>query len=157
MSTREVGTAGKHRAPFPVDVVSLERRPAMRKRMAFVALAVLIGVALVFANRASASEENAKGSAADVALSGTVVDTVCYLQNGNHDAKHTSCAKACIEKGVPAGFLADDGTLYILFDQKPGSVKDKVAGLIDVPVTLKGTPMMRGGIKGIQLKSIEKK
>ena len=128
----------------------------MRKKLVFVAVAVLIGAALVFANRASAGEEKAD-AAADVTLSGTVVDTFCYLQNGNHSAKHTSCSKSCIEKGVPAGFLTDDGTLYMLFNQTPGSVKDKVAGLVDVPAILKGTPMTRGGVKGIQIKSIGKK
>ena len=132
----------------------------MRKKRVFVAGAVLIGAALLFANRASAGdsgEEIAKTTASDVTLSGTVVDTFCYLQNGNHSTKHTSCSKDCIEKGVPAGFLTDDGTLYLLFNQTPGSVKDKVASLIDVPAILKGTPMTRGGVKGIQIKSIEKK
>jgi hypothetical protein len=129
----------------------------MKKKLVFVATAVLIGAALVLANRLSAAEENANAAAADVTLSGTVVDTFCYLQNGNHSAKHNSCSRACIEKGVPAGFLTDDGTLYLLFDQRPGSVKDKVVGLIDVPAILKGTPMTRGGVKGIQIKSIEKK
>jgi hypothetical protein len=132
----------------------------MRKKLGFVAAAVLIGAALLLANRASArdaGEASAKETAADVTLSGTVVDTFCYLQNGNHSAKHTSCSKSCIEKGVPPGFLTDDGTLYLLFDQEPRSVKDKVAGFIDVPAILKGTPMTRGGVKGIRIKSIEKK
>jgi hypothetical protein len=136
-------------------MVRLERRYAMKKKRVLVAFSILVGAALLFAN--SLSAEDAKTNAADVTLSGTVVDMFCYLQNGNHSAKHTSCSKSCIEKGVPAGFLADDGTLYVLFDQTPGSVKDKVAGLVDVPATLKGTPMTRGGVKGIQIKSIEKK
>ena len=150
-------TTDKHRAPFPVDLARLERKRAMKKKLMFVAIAVLIAAALIFANRLSAGEEKGDAAAADVTLSGTVVDTFCYLQNGNHSAKHTSCSKTCIEKGVPPGFLTDDGTLYLLFDQTPGSVKDKVAGLIDVPATLKGTPMTRGGVKGIRIKSIEKK
>jgi hypothetical protein len=148
---------GKHPASFPVHLLRLKRRHAMRKKLIFVPVAVLIGAALVLANRASAGEENAGAAAADVTLSGTVVDTFCYLQNGNHSAKHTSCSKSCIEKGVPAGFLTDDGTLYMLFNQTPGSVKDKIAGFIDVPAILKGTPMTRGGVKGVQIKSIEKK
>lgn len=127
----------------------------MKKKLVLAAFATLIGVALLFANRLGAEET--KAAAAEVTLSGTVVDTFCYLQNGNHSAEHHSCSKTCIEKGVPAGFLTDDGTLYVLFDEKPGSVKDRVAGLIDVPATLKGTPMTRGGVKGIQIKSIEKK
>ena len=126
-----------------------------RKLLVVAAFSILIAATLFFASRLSA--QDAKWSGAEVTLSGTVVDTFCYLQNGNHSATHNSCSKTCIERGVPAGFLTDDGTLYILFDQKPGSVKEKVVGLIDVPAILKGTPMTRGGVKGIQIKSIEKK
>jgi hypothetical protein len=125
----------------------------MKRNLLFVAIALLIVTALIVGSRLMSAEE--KG--ADVTLTGTVVDMHCYVTHGIHDAKHTGCANACIARGVPAGFLTDDGTLYVLFDEKPFSVKDKVAGLADVPATLKGTPVVRGGIKGIQIKSIEKK
>ncbi len=125
----------------------------MKKNLIFAAIALLIVIALIVGSRLMAAEEKA----ADVSLTGTVVDMHCYVTHGIHDAKHTACANSCIARGVPAGFLADDGTLYVLFDEKPFSVKDKVAGLADVPATLKGTPVVRGGIKGIQIKSIEKK
>jgi hypothetical protein len=130
-----------------------KRREAMKKNLLFVAIALLIVIALIVGSRMMAAEEKA----ADVSLTGTVVDMHCYVTHGIHDAKHTACANSCIARGVPAGFLADDGTLYVLFDEKPFSVKDKVAGLADVPATLTGTPVVRGGIKGIQIKSIEKK
>jgi hypothetical protein len=137
-----------------VGSVRLEkRREAMKKNLLFVAIALLIVIALIAGSRLMAAEEKA----ADVSLTGTVVDMHCYVTHGIHDAKHTACANACIARGVPAGFLTDDGTLYVLFDEKPFSVKDKVAGLADVPATLTGTPVVRGGIKGIQIKSIERK
>jgi hypothetical protein len=137
-----------------VGSVRLEkRREAMKKNLLFVAIALLIVIALIAGSRLMAAEEKA----ADVSLTGTVVDMHCYVTHGIHDAKHTACANACIARGVPAGFLAEDGTLYVLFDEKPFSVKDKVAGLADLPATLNGTPVVRGGIKGIQIKSIEKK
>jgi len=44
----------------------------------------------------------------------------------------------------------------VLFEEKPFSVKERVAGLADVPVIVKGTPVVRSGIKGIQIASIEK-
>jgi type 1 fimbria pilin len=130
-----------------------KRREAMKKNLLFFAIALLIVIALIVGSRLMAAEEKA----ADVSLTGTVVDMHCYVTHGIHDAKHTACANACIARGVPAGFLTDDGTLYVLFDEKPFSVKDKVAGLADVPATLTGTPVVRGGIKGIQIKSIERK
>lgn len=57
---------------------------------------------------------------------------------------------------APAGFLANDGTLYVLFGEKPFSVKDAVKDLADVPIRLTGELVERGGVKGIQLKSINK-
>jgi len=125
----------------------------MKKIRLLVGIAILIVAALFLGSRLIAAEEKA----ADVSLNGTVVDMHCYVTHGIRDAKHTACSNACIARGVPAGFLAEDGTLYVLFDEKPFSVKDKVAGLADIPATLKGTPVVRGGIKGIQIKSIEKK
>jgi len=119
----------------------------------FVAVVLLIFAALLLASRLRAMDDKA----ADVTLAGTVVDMHCYVTHGIRDAKHTACSNACIARGVPAGFLTDDGTLYVLFDEKPFSVKDKVAGLADVPAILKGTPVERNGIRGIQIKSIEKK
>jgi len=142
-----------HHGLFLNSVRVKKRREAMKKNLLFVAIALLIVIALIVGSRLMAAEEKA----ADVSLTGTVVDMHCYVTHGIHDAKHTACANSCIARGVPAGFLTDDGTLYVLFDEKPFSVKDKVAGLADVPATLTGTPVVRGGIKGIQIKSIEKK
>ena len=123
----------------------------MRKRLAFASIAILILVALKAAS--TAAEEKAP----EVTLQGTVVDLHCYVTHGIRDAAHTACANACIARGVPAGFLAEDGTLYVLFEEKPFSVKDRVANLADVPVTLRGTVSVRNGMKGIQVTSIEKK
>ena len=124
----------------------------MKKTLLIAAIALLILAALAAGNRFAGAEDRA----ADVTLSGSVVDMHCYVTHGVHDAKHTACSNACIARGVPAGFLADDGTLYVLFEEKPFSVKEKVAGLADVPVRLTGTPVTRGGIKGLQIKAIEK-
>ena len=130
----------------------------MKKVLVPAIIALLVVCALVAGGRCLKAEDGGKADSkeADVTLKGTVVDMHCYVTHGIRDAKHTACANACIARGVPAGFLAEDGTLYMLFGEKPFSVKDKVADLADVPVTLTGTPVVRGGIKGIQIKSIEK-
>lgn len=124
----------------------------MKKRLVPFLIVLLVLAALLLGGRLLRAEEKV----ADVTLKGTVVDMHCYVTHGIHDAKHTACANACIERGVPAGFLAEDGTLYMLFAEKPFSVKDQVKDLADVPVRLTGTPVVRGGIKGIQIKSIER-
>ena len=124
----------------------------MKRLFLPVLLAILVIAALLSPGRRLGAEQ----SAADVTLKGTVVDMHCYVTHGIHDAAHTACSNACIARGVPAGLLADDGTLYVLFEQKPFSVKERVAGLADVPVTVTGTPVVRSGVRGIQIKSIEK-
>jgi hypothetical protein len=124
-------------------------------RKAFVlGIALLIVAALVAGSRLVGAEEKATGT--PVTLKGTVVDMHCYVTHGLNDAKHTACSNACIARGVPAGFLAEDGKLYVLFGEKPFSVKDTVAGLADVPAVLTGVPVERAGIRGIQIKSIER-
>jgi hypothetical protein len=125
------------------------------KRKAFVlGIALLIVVALVAGRRLVGAEEKATGT--PITLKGTVVDTHCYVTHGLNDAKHTGCSNACIARGVPAGFLAEDGKLWMLFGEKPFSVKDTVAGMADVPAVLTGIPVERGGVRGIQIKSIER-
>ena len=119
-------------------------------------IALLIVTALVAGSRLLGAEDEEKAAGAAVKLKGTVVDMHCYVTHGIRDAKHTSCSNACIARGVPAGFLADDGKLYVLFGQKPFSVKETVAGLADVPAILTGTPVERSGIRGIQIEKIER-
>jgi hypothetical protein len=127
----------------------------MKKAIGPILVALLVTAALVLAARSLRAEEP-EAKAAPVTVKGTVVDMHCYVTHGIHDAAHTACSNACIARGVPAGLLADDGTLYVLFEEKPFSVKDRVAGLADVPVIVTGRPVLRAGIKGIQISSIEK-
>ena len=120
---------------------------SMKKMLGFGSVALVILAALVCSRNLPAAE---------VAIKGSVVDMHCYVTHGIRDAAHTACSNACIARGVPAGFLADDGTLYLLFEEKPFSVKDRVANLADVPAIVRGTVAVRNGVKGIQMKSIEK-
>ena len=126
----------------------------MKKSLGPIVVALLVAAALILAGRTLHAGE--AGRAAPVTLKGTVVDMHCYVTHGIHDAKHTACSNACIARGVPAGLLAEDGTLYVLFEEKPFSVRDRVAGLADVPVIVTGTPVTRSGVKGIQIAAIEK-
>jgi len=124
----------------------------MKRKLVIAGIVLLVVAALAAGNRLLGAEEKA----VDVTLTGSVVDMHCYVTHNLRDAKHTGCSNACIARGVPAGFLADDGTLYVLFGEKPFSVKDQVAGLADVPARLTATPVTRGGIKGLQIKTIER-
>lgn len=129
----------------------------MKKKLAVASVAALILAALAAQLSGQMDENVKKEKTTPVSISGTVVDLHCYVTHGIRDAAHTACSNACIARGIPAGFLADDGTLYLLFEEKPFSVKERVAGLADVPAIVKGNMSVRNGVKGIQITSIEKK
>ncbi len=92
---------------------------------------------------------------AAVTLTGEVVDLHCYISRGNKGEEHAGCSNACISRDVPAALLADDGTLYLLVNEKPVSVKEKIAGKAGKKVTVKGKVVERSGMKALQLASIE--
>jgi len=89
-------------------------------------------------------------------LKGEVVDMHCYMTRGDKGPDHAGCGNACLSRAVTAGFLSDDGKLYVLLGEKPFAVKDAVAGLAGETVIVKGALVERDGVKAIQLKSVEK-
>jgi hypothetical protein len=93
---------------------------------------------------------------ADVTLAGEVVDLHCYLTRGASGPDHAGCANACIGRGVTPGFLADDGRVFVLLGARPFPVKDQIAGLAGEKVRLTGTPVERGGVRAIQVKTVER-
>jgi len=127
-----------------------------RKLLPAIVTLLVVVVGLAAGSRLLRAADKEDKAPAVVTLQGTVVDMHCYVTHGIHDADHTACANACIARGLPAGFLAADGTLYVLFGDKPQSVKETVKDMADVPATLRGTPVVRGGVRGIQIESIQK-
>lgn len=92
-----------------------------------------------------------------VTLTGEIVDLHCFVSRGERGPDHAGCANACISRDVPAGFVTDDGTLYVLLNEKPVSVKEKVAGLAGKTVTVTGFHVERNGVKGFQLQTVTSK
>ena len=90
-----------------------------------------------------------------VTLTGEIVDLHCYTSRGATGPEHAGCANACISRDVPAGFLTEDGTLYLLINEKSTSVKEKIAGKAGRKVTAKGKVVERSGMKALQLASVE--
>lgn len=96
-------------------------------------------------------------SGIDTVLRGEVVDLHCYITRGAKGPDHAACGNACVSRGVSAGLLAEDGALYVLLAEKPFSVRDAVASLVGTPVTGRGRIVERGGVKALQLASIERR
>ena len=121
----------------------------MKPRMLGIAAILLVTLAV-----AGGRAEEGK----TVTLAGEVVDLHCYLTRHGGEgrgAAHAGCANACIGRGVSAGFVAKDGTLYVLFDEKMVSPKDKIAGLAGSPVKATGVVVERDGVRGLSLLRLE--
>lgn len=89
-------------------------------------------------------------------LTGEIVDTGCYLGSAERGAKHVSCATKCIAQGMPMGLLTSDETLYLLTmnhdNPDPYNQLKKLAGKT---VSVRGSVMTRGGMKGIDVDSFK--
>ena len=121
----------------------------------------LFAMTVVFGLLVNSNERGlAFGQAPDtttVTLKGEVVDMHCFVTRHGGEgrgAAHAGCANACLARNVTAGFVASDGKVYLLFDEKPFPVKEKIAGLAGQPVSVTGVVVERDGVRGILLKSI---
>jgi hypothetical protein len=90
-----------------------------------------------------------------LSVTGEVVDVHCYLSRGAHGDEHAGCANACLSRDVPAALLTEDGTLYLLLNEKAVSLKEKIAGKAGKKVTATGKVVERNGVKAIQVTTIE--
>jgi type 1 fimbria pilin len=48
-----------------------------------------------------------------VTITGTVVDTGCYVSHDSKGEAHTKCAEACAKNGVPLAILDEHGILFM--------------------------------------------
>ncbi|MGA9772133.1 MAG: hypothetical protein WBV94_24080 [Blastocatellia bacterium] len=125
----------------------------MKKTVLFVVTALTIGLLAI-----SYSVFGQAPAAKETTLKGEVVDMHCYVTRHGGEGRgpgHAGCANACINRGVTAGFVTSDGKLYVLFDEKPFSVKEKIAGLAGQQVALTGVIVERDGVQAILFKSVE--
>lgn len=92
----------------------------------------------------------------EVTLVGEVLDLYCFMKHPDtgQGAEHAKCAKNCINKGLPIGFLAD-GKVYVIVGKKHESAKDLVVDFAGKQAKLTGTLFDHNGMLGIELASIE--
>src|SRR5215813_1636722 len=129
----------------------------MKRHIRLLGLAVAIGILI-----STYAELRVNGQAPDTTitittLKGEVVDMHCFVTRHGGEgrgAAHAGCANGCLARAVTAGFVASDGKVYLLFDEKLSPVKEKIAGLAGKPVSLTGTVVERDGVRGIVLKTI---
>src|SRR5437773_346822 len=84
-----------------------QRRHRMKRRAWSLGLSI-VAVAAVLASAALAQPKGPK-----ITVKGEVVDLWCYLEGGDHGAKHKACSTACAKAGNPIGILDSKGNLYV--------------------------------------------
>ena len=91
-----------------------------------------------------------------VTVKGEVVDLWCYLEGGDHGAKHKDCAVVCAKAGNPIGILDAKGNLYVAMgikDHQPG--RDVLISKMAQTVTVTGTLVKKGGTQAIYVTSVK--
>ncbi len=135
----------------------------MRKAAAWVVAGVLVlagSAGLALAHEGEEHEAAGGHEAVTGAVQtweGEVVDLQCFMQHPDtgQGADHAGCAKTCMTKGLPIGFLTG-GQVYLLLSGGHESLKGQAAKLAGVPSTLTGTVIDHHGLKAIQVKELKK-
>ena len=90
-----------------------------------------------------------------VSISGTVVDTGCYVSHDSKGEAHAKCAAACAKNGVPLAILDEHGTLFMPIAVEHKDQNAKLIPFIEKRVKVTGTVLEKGGLKGIAIKTVE--
>ena len=92
------------------------------------------------------AEEAAENTPAEQTLTGEVVDVVCYLGHGAEGLGkgHASCAKKCIESGLPVALKVGD-TLYLAAMDSHDPANKTLVAYAGERVTVQGKVMERDG------------
>ncbi len=124
----------------------------MKKHLSMIAAVMFLAMgAFVMAHGDEAHGEE------QVTVKGEIVDMACYVSHEARGAEHQECAKRCVKGGQPMGLLAEDGSLYLLWaNHGDGSAFEQAKELAGEMVALTGKESEQGGVKGIEVASIEK-
>ena len=127
----------------------------MKRFLGMLSLAgALALVVFTIANAAEEKHAHADAKAKTVTMTGEIVDTGCYLGHEAKGEKHKECAATCVAAGMPIGLLTDKNALYLLIP--PHENKDgynKAKELVGDRAEISGMPLLRGGLRGIEVTS----
>jgi len=98
---------------------------------------------------------HAKTGTKPIKLTGEIIDLTCFMQHPDNatGVEHAKCAKACVSKGLPVGFRAEDGTVYLVIGMEHEPIAAMVAAAVGRKSTITGTIIEHGGVKAIAISS----
>jgi hypothetical protein len=124
----------------------------MRTFSKLVVLGIVVVVLFAGAEVVGAGGEMGK----EVTLTGEILDMFCFMKHpdAGQGPEHAKCAQSCINKGLPIGFITEDGTVYLLIGNDHESAADMVVDFAGKQSVLKGTLVEHHGVKAIEIASI---
>lgn len=144
----------------------------MKRILMLALLSVFVTVAFAHANsgygkgknkQTATTESDAKSEDASktkkvgkpVTLTGEVLDLYCYMQHPETStgAEHAKCAKSCMAKGLPVGYMVN-GKVYTIIGKDHQPVNAIVADYVGTKSTITGTVINHHGVNAIELATI---
>ncbi|MCM4172807.1 hypothetical protein DHD32_15045 [Arenibacter sp. TNZ] len=88
-------------------------------------------------------------------IKGEVLDLSCYMTQDATGQGHKKCAQACLDKGLPAGILSENGTVYLLVeDHSASDAYKQVIGQAAEMVEVTGKVVDKNGVKSIVVEKV---
>ena len=113
-------------------------------------------VMLVWGASVALAQHDHEDHAKTTTLTALVVDSGCYMSHDSKGDKHVGCATTCAKAGVPLALLDEStGVLYIPVASDHKNQNAKLMPFIEKKVTVTGTLMEKGGVKGFAIKTVE--
>jgi hypothetical protein len=90
-----------------------------------------------------------------VTITGTVIDTGCYMSHDAIGEKHTDCATMCAKNGVPLAIVDSAGKVYMPVAADHKNQNSKLLPFVEKKVKVTGTLLEKGGFAGLTIKTVE--
>ncbi|HZT69376.1 MAG TPA: hypothetical protein VFC10_06475 [Terriglobia bacterium] len=113
----------------------------------------MIAISILALAAVGLAHDEAKGK--PVTISGTVVDTGCYMSHDAIGEKHTDCATMCAKDGVPLAIVDTAGKVYMPVAADHKNQNAKLLPFVEKKVKVTGSLLEKGGLAGLTIKTIE--
>lgn len=122
-----------------------------------VQLTVLAAVSVLVLAGAKGVEAGDHGEGKEVTIKGEVLDMFCFMKHpdSGQGPGHAKCAKSCINKGLPVGFLVEDGAVYLVIGKDHEPASKLIVDFAGRQSLLTGMIYEHHGVKSIEVVSIK--
>jgi hypothetical protein len=88
-------------------------------------------------------------------IKGEVLDMSCYVAKDAKGQGHKKCAQACLDKGLPAGILGEDGKVYLLVeDHSASDAYNTAIKHAAEAVEITGTVVNKNGVNSLVVEKV---